>query len=369
MHIKRWLLPASIAGFFLLVYLLSSILGSFFAAILLAYLGSPWVLRLESYHIPRTLSVLVILFLIGAVLFSLPLIIIPMVEMQVVLLINQLPKINHYLQSHIFPLLSHYLHLDVKTFNLNLPDLTQKFSMLLTQNPDLLKISWNTVFSSGIKIIEWGIQLVLVPVVAFYFLRDWNTILAKGRNLLPRRLEPTLYKLITTCDEVLAAFLRGQLFVMLCLGIFYALGLSVVGLKTAVLIGMLVGIISIVPYLGSIAGIIIAVLSAIAQFQDISHIIYVLIVFVLGHALEGWVLTPLLVGDRIGLHPVAVIFAVLAGGQLFGFAGVLLALPAAAIIMVIIRYFYQDYISSHFYQQESQYSSAPAADELDSLEK
>ncbi|WP_077216883.1 AI-2E family transporter [Piscirickettsia litoralis] len=353
MQIKRWLLPASIAVFFLLVYLLSPILGSFFAAILLAYLGSPWVSRLEKYRIPRTLSVLVILFIIGAVLFSLPLIIIPMVETQVILLINQLPKINNYLQNQIFPLLNHYLHINLQPINLT--DLTQKFSTIITQNPDLLKISWNTIFSSGIKIIEWGVQIVLVPVVAFYFLRDWNSILAKGRNLLPRRLEPTLYKLIINCDEVLASFLRGQLFVMLCLGIFYALGLSLVGLKTAVLIGMLVGIISIVPYLGSIAGIIIAVLSAIAQFQDITHIIYVLIVFVLGHALEGWILTPLLVGDRIGLHPVAVIFAVLAGGQLFGFAGVLLALPAAAIIMVIIRYFYQDYIDSHFYQQESQH--------------
>jgi len=189
-------------------------------------------------------------------------------------------------------------------------------------------------------------------VVAFYFLRDWDDMLSRLRALLPRPLEPTVSTFARESDEVLAAFLRGQLSVMIALGMVYTTGLMLVGLDLAVLIGMLAGVVSFVPYLGIIVGGGAALIAAAVQFQDWLHPGLVLLVFVVGQMLEGFVLTPWLVGDRVGLHPVAVIFAILAGGQLFGFLGVLLALPAAAVIMVLLRYAHERYTKSLLYRED-----------------
>jgi predicted PurR-regulated permease PerM len=179
-------------------------------------------------------------------------------------------------------------------------------------------------------------------------------MMARLRELLPRPLEPTISAFARESDEVLAAFLRGQLSVMIALGAVYTAGLMLVGLDLAVLIGLLAGLVSFVPYLGIIVGGGAALIAAAVQFQDWFHPAMVLLVFVVGQALEGFVLTPWLVGDRVGLHPVAVIFAILAGGQLFGFLGVLLALPVAAVLMVALRHAHGRYLASALY-------GAPAA--------
>jgi len=150
-------------------------------------------------------------------------------------------------------------------------------------------------------------------------------------------------------EEVLGAFMRGQLMVMLALGVIYAAGLWLVGLDLAFIIGMIAGVLSIVPYLGTAVGVIAAVIAALFQFQDVFHTVMVLVVFAAGQSLEGMVLTPRLVGDRVGLHPVAVIFAVLAGGQLFGFLGILLALPVASALNVLVGHLHQRYTSSPLY--------------------
>ena len=196
----------------------------------------------------------------------------------------------------------------------------------------------------------------LTPVVAFYIMRDWDDIMLRIREMLPRDIEPVFVALCRECDEVLGAFLRGQLLVMLLLGVIYAVGLYFVGLELAILIGMIAGLASIVPYLGFFVGIVAAAVAAMFQFQDPVYLGYIAIVFGIGQLLEGWVLTPLLVGDKIGLHPVAVIFAVLAGGQLFGFVGILLALPVAAVIMVFLRHLHSEYMSSEYYHRPN---SAP----------
>jgi predicted PurR-regulated permease PerM len=180
-------------------------------------------------------------------------------------------------------------------------------------------------------------------------MRDWDTIVVYIRNMLPRDTEQTAIRLFTESDEVLSAFLRGQLLVMALLGVIYSVGLMIVGLELALLIGMLAGLASIVPYLGFIVGLTAASIAVIIQYQELYPLLYVAIVFGIGQAMEGMVLTPLLVGDRIGLHPVAVIFAILAGGQLFGFTGILLALPVAAVVMVFVRYYHQRYILSDYY--------------------
>jgi predicted PurR-regulated permease PerM len=208
------------------------------------------------------------------------------------------------------------------------------------------------VSHSGGVIAEWLMNLLLIPVVTFYLLRDWDGLVVKVHDLLPRRIAPTAAKLATEVDTVLAAFVRGQLYVMLALGCIYSIGLWMTGLDLALLIGMLAGLVSFVPYLGAIVGIVTACVAALVQFHDLIHLVPVAIVFIIGQSLEGMVLTPMLVGDKIGLHPVAVMFAVLAGGQLFGFLGILLALPVASVIMVLLRHVHELYRDSDFYVRQ-----------------
>ena len=202
--------------------------------------------------------------------------------------------------------------------------------------------------------LGWLMNLVLIPVVTFYLLRDWDLLIKGIRELLPRKIEPTVSTLASEIDEVLGAFVRGQLMVMFALGVIYTAGLWLIGLDLAFIIGMGAGLLSVVPYLGTAVGLVAAVLAAIFQFQDLFHTIMVLLVFGAGQMLEGMVLTPKLVGDRIGLHPVVVIFAVLAGGQLFGFLGILLALPVASALNVLVRHLRDEYTKSTLYHEDKE---------------
>jgi predicted PurR-regulated permease PerM len=206
------------------------------------------------------------------------------------------------------------------------------------------------VAKSSMDILALGGMLALIPVVTFYLLLDWDDLLKRLHDLIPRRMEPRISLMARECDEVLAAFLRGQLMVMVALGIVYAIGLQVVGLKLALMIGLLAGLGSIIPYFGFAIGIVSATAAALVQFGNFNAVLMVWAVFAVGQAIEGWVLQPYLVGDKIGLHPVAVIFAIMAGGQLFGFVGMLLALPVAAVIMVLLRHAHEHYQQSRLYQ-------------------
>jgi len=191
-------------------------------------------------------------------------------------------------------------------------------------------------------------------VLTFYLLRDWDHLVAGARALLPRSSSVVWVRLARESDEVLGAFLRGQVMVMFALGVIYTTGLWLVGLDFALLIGMFAGIVSFVPYLGLIVGIVIAGVAAYLQFKGIGELPAVAAVFIVGHVLEGTVLTPRLVGERIGLHPVAVIFAVMAGAQLYGFFGILLALPFAAVAMVLLRHLLTTYRASTLYNGDSE---------------
>ena len=180
-------------------------------------------------------------------------------------------------------------------------------------------------------------------------LRDWPVLLEQIRALLPRSLEAPVMQLARESDETLSGFVRGQLSVMLVLGVIYAVGLRAVGLDVGPLIGIISGLISFVPYLGAILGVLAGVVAALVQYHDWLHVVLVLVVFGVGHVLESYVLVPRLVGEKIGLHPLAVIFAILAGGELFGFLGVLLALPVASVVMVLLRYAHERYTESALY--------------------
>ena len=358
---RHWQLLALTVVLGALLYLLAPVLTPFAVSALLAYLGDPLVDRLERWKLSRSLSVAVVfaLMTLGAVGFVLMLV--PMIERQIGKFVEQLPRYVDWMQGTALPWVEAQTGFSIETFE-------------TAQVVDMLKGYWQqaggvaaTVLGglskSGMAVLLWLTNLALIPVVTFYLLRDWDVLVGRVRELLPRMLEPTISSLARQSDEVLGSFLRGQVSVMLALGAIYSLGLWMVGIDLALLIGMLAGLVSFIPYLGAIVGIGAGVIAALVQYGDITHVVLVLLVFGIGQTLESFVLTPWLVGDRIGLHPVAVIFAIMVGGQLFGFLGVLMALPVAAVIMVVLRYAHQRYTASELYQREDEglFASAAAA--------
>ncbi len=341
-----WLAIALIAS--VLVWLLSPVLMPFAVAGLLAYLGSPLVGRLASMRMPRTLATVLVLSLMLLVLIALPLLAFPMLERQIALLLRNWPNYLAWVQDTLAPWLLERFDVDVRqAFNLEAvrEALMQHWQLAGGMAARVL----SAVTQSWLAVLAWLVNLVLIPVITFYLLRDWEVLLQRISALLPRYVEPTVSGLARECDEMLASFLRGQLWVMISLAIVYAAGLWLAGLDLALLIGIVAGAVSFVPYLGVIVGFAAAAIAGLVQFGDVSILLAVGAVFIVGQLLESLALTPLLVGDRIGLHPVAVIFAVLAGGQLFGALGVLLALPVAAVIVVLLRYAHRVYLASHLY--------------------
>ncbi|MDT8385097.1 MAG: AI-2E family transporter [Gammaproteobacteria bacterium] len=344
---QKWLLLAVTLTLGFLLYLLAPVLTPFLAAALLAYLGDPLVDRMEAKGMPRAAAVTVIFVLLLSAMAGLLLLLLPALQQQLVALARAVLGYLDWAQENLAPWLSQRFGIDASALDWSSvkSSLQQHWSQVGGAAGGVM--SW--LSSSGMALAAVLANLVLIPVVTFYLLRDWDLLLARFRSLLPRRWEATVVRLATDADTVLGAFLRGQLLVMLVLGIVYSLGLWWVGLELALIIGVVAGLVSFVPYLGFIIGILLAGVAAFMQFHELYYLLLVAAVFGVGQALEGMLLTPLLVGDKIGLHPVAVIFAVMAGGQLFGFMGVMLALPVAAVIMVLVRYLQQQYQQSELY--------------------
>ncbi len=344
---QKWLALTCLFLSAWLLYLLAPVLTPFLLGALLAYLGDPIADRLEERKLSRTLSVVVVFGVMVVFGLLLLLILIPLLQEQLTSLLSRLPLIVPWLQEVALPWLS--ATLKIETSSIDLAVLKQTLASSWQDLGNVLGLIIGKVTYSGQLIFAWLAYLVLVPVVSFYLLRDWDVLVASIQELIPRQYEPIVSKLTKECDCVLAEFFRGQLMLMLALGLMYSIGLWIAGLEFALLVGMMAGLVSFVPYLGAIVGIVVAGVLAFMQFHDFIHLVYVGIVFGIGQTIEGMLLSPILVGDRIGLHPVAVIFAVMAGGQLFGFFGVLLALPAAAIIVVLLRHARNHYIESSFY--------------------
>ena len=336
--------------FLALIYLFHPILMPFLVGMGIAYLGDPVVDRLERY-VGRTGGVVVVFMLMAMFLMAGLLLLLPMLMAELSSLVRSVPNFIQWLQQTSSPFLMQNFGVD--PFDINLVGLKDQLTENWSQVGDLARKLIAKVTASGFALVVTLANLALIPVVSFYLMRDFDVLKGYVREVLPRDIESTVVRLATECDEVLSAFLRGQMLVMFLLGCIYSIGLMIVGLDLALLVGMIAGLASIVPYLGFIVGIAAASFAAVVQFQDFLPLIYIAMVFGAGQALEGMVLTPLLVGDRIGLHPVAVIFAILAGGSLFGFTGILLALPVAAVVMVFIRYLHDRYRQSDYYGQDT----------------
>ncbi|MGF1642271.1 MAG: AI-2E family transporter [Thiotrichales bacterium] len=331
-----------------LLYVLAPILTPFLVGALLAYLGDPLADRLERRGLSRTVAVVLVFLGMTLAFVVALLLLIPLVQTQISLLIQTIPSYFAYANERVLPWVERTLGIAPERFDLNA--LTAWLRANLTEAGGIAASVVSYVTRSGTAIAAALANLLLIPVVTFYLLRDWDVLVAYLHDLLPRSLEADVAHIVREADSVLGAFLRGQLLVMALLGIVYSVGLWLAGLKFALLIGLLAGLVSFVPYLGVIFGIVAASIAMFFQTQELLSLLPVLLVFLVGQTLESLLLTPLLVGDRIGLHPVAVIFAIMAGGQLFGFMGVLLALPVAAVLAVVVRDLHRRYLVSGLYQ-------------------
>lgn len=331
-----------------LIQELMPILSPFLVAMLLAYVGDPLVDWLERLGLSRTSGVLVVFGLFSLLCLLILLVLMPLLGKQLVELYQLTPKALDWLQQVALPWVQ--TKLGLKKGFWQLAQIRETLVNHLGSTTDVLSGLLGHITNSGLAFLTWLGNLMLIPIVGFYLMRDWDVMMVKLRALLPRRREVYVVGLVQECHEVLGAFLRGQLLVMLALALIYAAGLMLVGLNLGLLIGILSGLASIVPYMGFIIGVLAALIAAVFQFGlDTYTLVAVLAVFTLGQLLEGFLLTPWLVGNRIGLHPVAVIFAIMAGGQLFGFTGILLALPVAAVIMVLLRHAHELYKLSSLY--------------------
>ncbi len=345
-----WILAALLICLFL--YAVMPILSPFLIAFLLAYLGDPVVDFLTKKGLSRTLSVVVVFAVLSLVGIITLLILLPLLSSQIAKLIGLIPNFLDWLQHTVMPWAQQKAGVSGDVFKAD--KIKASLAGNLDQTTDIISIVVKKITRSGLAFFAWIANMVLIPVVAFYLMRDWDLVLQRIRDILPRGQEAKILSLTHECHEVLGAFIRGQLMVMIALGTIYALGLSLIGLDLGLIIGLLAGLASIVPYMGFVVGISAALAAVFFQFGlDPYVLIGVAVVFAIGQALEGMVLTPLLVGDKIGLHPVAVIFAILAGGELFGFTGILLALPVASIIVVLLRHIYRIYQASDVYQADA----------------
>ncbi|OYV26974.1 MAG: AI-2E family transporter [Halothiobacillus sp. 20-54-6] len=344
----RWIVLVAVAVTLYVVYLLSPILTPFLAGIVLAYLFDPIVTKMTVWKINRTVGTTVVFFVISLVLFLGVLALVPVIIEQAIKLVTVFPKLLDRIQTEFVPYLNDRFGLTI-----NLSSLTQLSMQHAQEIGTVLAKSAGVVFGNGSAVVFSLMNLILIPVIGFYLLRDWPNLIEKIRHLLPRRQESHWVGLAQESNQMLGGFLRGQLAVMLANGITYSIGLTLVGLETGIVIGMTAGLLSFVPYLGNLIGITMALIAMYIQTGEFTPLMWVLLVFGIGQTLESILWQPRFVGERIGLHPVAVIFAVLAGGVLFGFFGVLLALPASAILMVMARHALQYYQKSQFYQDGS----------------
>jgi predicted PurR-regulated permease PerM len=337
-------------GLVVLVYglgLLSPILTPFVFALILGYILNPGVDRLQKWRCSREIAVSLMMLLLLSVIVGIVLLIIPVLQREGSLLQEQVPALLNKLNLTVSPWLRENLGLRVR-FD------PAAIKLLLSQtwgNNSEDIIAWLSDFvatSSGNLMTALG-TLLVVPVVLFYLLIDWHGLIAKIAACIPLRWQAESRTIAKEIDALLSQYLRGQIAVMLTLACYYSGALLLMGLSLALPIGILTGLLIFIPYVGYAIGLVLALLAVMLEFQTLNGLVAVVVVYGVGQAVESVFLTPKLVGERIGLHPLAVIFALLLFAYLLGFMGVLLALPISAACLVGLRKLKDQYLKSHFY--------------------
>lgn len=344
----------AIAGLF---WLLGPILTPFVIAAVFAYICDPAVNWMVARRVPRALAVLLVIIALGLVLVALALILVPMVYREAVMLIRRLPDLVEMFNAQVAPLLQVRLGIELQ---LDAAQFRELIADNWTNAQDIVPIVLGHLKTGGMALLGFVANLFLIPMVMFYLLQEWPRILDALQRIVPRPWLPRTMRIINDIDSVMSEFLRGQLSVMMLLAVFYSVGLWFSGLNFALPVGVLTGLLVFIPYVGFGGGLILAILAALLQAEGWPPLVGVAVVYGLGQLVESFLLTPYLVGERIGLHPLAVIFALMAFGQLFGFVGVLVALPVSAALLVGLREVQQAWLTSPVYLGNQH----PPADEV-----
>ncbi|MBS7540889.1 AI-2E family transporter [Ancylobacter lacus] len=347
-QVRFWL---TVLGLFvLLAWLLSSVLLPFVAGLALAYFLNPVTSRLEHWGVKRLVASLIVIACAILVLLLLFLLVIPIFGSQLAAFLQGLPEYIVKLQRLAAGEGAQWLRGIVGK---NMPSIEQGLSQLVSQGASYLLTLVQSIWSGGQALISLFSIIVITPVVAFYILNDWNSMVAKVDSWLPVKNRDTIRQIARQMDRAIAGFVRGQALVCFLLGAYYAISLTIAGLNFGLVIGIVSGIITFIPYVGSLTGFVLAVGIAIVQFfPDWSMVLAIIAIFLVGQFLEGYILSPKLVGDSVGLHPVWLMLALLAFGYLLGFLGLLLAVPLAAALGVLVRFALDQYLQSPMYTGE-----------------
>jgi predicted PurR-regulated permease PerM len=338
---------AALAVLIAALWLLSPVMLPFVAGIVLAYLLNPLARRLERLGIRRAAAGLIIIVLVLAALIVLVLLLAPILVAQFSAFVERWPAYVARLQALIADPGHEWL---TKILGERLPDASKSVSELISQGTSWLGAFLRSLWSGGQALISILSLMVVTPVVAFYVLCDWDRMISSIDKWVPRQHQETVRTLAREIDRAVAGFVRGQTSICLILGAFYAVALVLTGLNFGFLIGFIAGILSFIPYVGSLTGFVVSIGVATAQFwPNWMPILAIVVIFGVGQFLEGYVLAPKLVGERVGLHPVWLMFALFAFGYLFGFLGLLVAVPLAAAIGVLIRFALRQYLASPLY--------------------
>ena len=381
---RFWLIGFCV--FIAILYLLRPVLLPFVAGMAVAYFLDPTADFFEKHLRSRTLAVTVITLLFIVIITLLAILIIPLMTSQLSMLVKRLPtafdQLDQFFSAswqsiHLFFQSKLGISLDMLYTQNHQITSDHTLGQAHSKNQDLTALGLQASLQQGIKwfakiiseivnsslvIVNIISLLIITPVVSFYLLRDWDIMVSRIHSWLPQQHTTTIVTIAREMDETLSNFVRGVSLVCFSLGTFYAIGLGIVGLEYALIVGLFAGLISFVPYLGTILGLITSLGLALLQIDSLSQdwpfIAQVLTIFVAGQILEGYVLTPRFVGHKVGLHPVWVMFAIMTGGSLFGFVGVLLAVPIAALLGVLIRFFLKQYLDSSFFKPKSVIASS-----------
>lgn len=344
----------AIAAFIFALYLLKTVTIPILIAVILAYLLDPLIDRLETYKIDRSTAILLLTFITVFFLLIAALIILPAIEGEIKTAVNKLPAYIEVLQKEALPKIEHIISKVLPGKPLDLSSIIAEGESALSKAPIDL---WKSLLSGMTSTLKGTLSLIIsligamiIPLYLFYILKDFDSFKEKIMSIIPPRNRANVLEKARETDEVLSAFIRGQMMVCLILAILYATGLVVIGIDLAILIGLLSGALFIIPYLGTLIGLLLASTIAYLQFHDINHLLYVAALYGAVQILEGFIITPKIVGEKVGLHPLAVILSVIIAGELFGFLGILLAVPAAAVLKIFASSAEEQYRQSKFFK-------------------